>query len=206
MPERSKWTAVAWAAAAAALVFAAVRLLGAAGAGAPPPVRVEGPAGAQEDARAAGPGARGGGLYVHVAGAVRRPGLYRIPEGSRVATALETAGGPTRRADVAAVNLAAPVEDGQQVVVPRSGAGARPAAGAAGPVEPGAAGATGATLSLASATAEQLDALDGIGPKLAARILAYRDEHGGFRSIEQLREVDGIGEKRFEALKEALRP
>ena len=138
---------------------------------------------------------------MHVAGAVRRPGLYRIPEGSRVAAALARAGGPTRAAEVAAVNLAAPVEDGQQVVVPRRGAGAR-RGGPGG----AAAAAPGAKLSLATATADQLDELDGIGPTLAERIIEFRDENGGFRSIEQLREVEGIGEKRFEALKEALRP
>lgn len=202
MPERSKWTAVAWAAVAAALVFAVVRALGGAGT-APPPVRVEQDAPDRE--RTGGRDAGAGGLYVHVAGAVRRPGLYRVPEGSRVAAALEVAGGPSRRAEVAAVNLAAPVEDGQQVIVPRRGAGvpAGPAAASGGGET---AGAAGAPISLATATVEQLDALDGIGPTLAERILAFRDRKGGFRSLEQLREVDGIGEKRFEALKESVRP
>jgi competence protein ComEA len=194
VPERSKWTAIAWAAVAAALVFAVARVIGAGGAGAPPPVRVEGSAGATKPRGHAG-------LYVHVAGAVRRPGLYRIPEGSRVAAALDRAGGPTRRAEVAAVNLAAPLEDGQQVVVP-----ARGAAAPAGTAAPGGPAVPGAQVSLATATVDQLDGLDGIGPTLAERIIAFRDKHGGFRSIEQLREVEGIGEKRFEALKEALRP
>jgi len=199
VPERSKWTTVAWAAVAAALVFAVVRALGGGGGPQPPPVRVEG--GATDSGRSRARGAEGG-LYVHVAGAVRRPGLYRVPEGSRVAAALERAGGPTRKAEVAAVNLAAPVEDGQQVVVPARGAaapGATPSVGGTGAAAPG------AQLSLATATVDQLDALDGIGPTLAERILAFRDKNGGFRSIEQLREVEGIGEKRFEALKEALR-
>jgi len=199
VPERSKWTTVAWAAVAAALVFAVVRALGGGGGPQPPPVRVEG--GATDSGRSRSRGAEGG-LYVHVAGAVRRPGLYRVPEGSRVAAALERAGGPTRKAEVAAVNLAAPVEDGQQVVVPARGAaapGATPSVGGTGAAAPG------AQLSLATATVDQLDALDGIGPTLAERILAFRDKNGGFRSIEQLREVEGIGEKRFEALKEALR-
>lgn len=193
--ERSKWTAIAWAAVAAALVFALARTLGGGGGGAPPPVRIEG-----DSPRGAGAGRRGdeGGLYVHVAGAVRRPGLYRVPEGSRVAVALERAGGPTRRAEVAAVNLAAPVEDGQQVVMPARGAGTGPTGAGSG--------TAGAQLSLATATVDQLDALDGIGPTLAERILAFRKRNGGLRSIEQLREVEGIGEKRFEALKEALRP
>lgn len=195
MPERSKWTAVAWAAVAAVLVFAAVRATGGGDRAEVPPVRVDGPGGGAPRER------ERGGLYVHVAGAVRRPGLYRIPEGSRVAAALDRAGGPTRRAEVAAVNLAAPVEDGQQVVVPARGA----AAPAVGGAEVGAAAVPGAQLSLATATVDQLDTLDGIGPTLAERIIAFRDKNGGFRSIEQLREVEGIGEKRFEALKEALR-
>ena len=198
MPERSKWTAVAWAAVAAALVFAVVRALSGGAGEVAPPVRVEG--GQARAERAAGEPSRAG-LYVHVAGAVRRPGLYRVPEGSRVAVALERAGGPRRTAELAAVNLAAPVEDGQQVVVPARGAAA-PARTAA----TGESGAPGAQLSLATATADQLDNLDGIGPTLAERILAFRDKNGGFRSIDQLREVEGIGEKRFDALKEALRP
>ena len=200
MSERSKWTPIAWAAVAAALVFALARMFGGGGGGAPPPVRVEG-----DPPRTGTTGGHGaeGGLYVHVAGAVRRPGLYRVPEGSRVAAALERSGGPTRKAEVAAVNLAAPVEDGQQVVVPARGAGPAPAGTTAAR---SASGAAGAQLSLATATAEQLDALDGIGPTLAERILAFRERNGGFRSIEQLREVEGIGEKRFEVLKEALRP
>jgi competence protein ComEA len=153
---------------------------------------------------------------VHVAGAVRRPGLYRVPLAARVAEALERAGGPLRRAELTAVNLAARMEDGQQVVVPAAGTvpvagavGARASPGAAGAV-PGTAGAfpgaAGVKLSLAAATIDQLDQLDGIGPTLAGRIIEYRDAHGGFRSVDQLREVDGIGEKRFATLREAVQP
>jgi len=153
----------------------------------------------------AGPGARGSGqarLWVHVSGAVRRPGLYRLAQGSRVGEAVQRAGGPSRRADLAGVNLAAQLEDGQQVNVPRRGAQAPVAGG-----ETGAADADGgAPVSLGTATAEQLDQIDGIGPTLAARILEYRNAHGGFRSVDELREVDGIGEKRFEALREAVQP
>ena len=198
VPERSKWIAIAWAAVAAALAFAAIRGMGGAGAEKSPPVRVE------EGAGAPGSKREEAGLYVHVAGAVRRPGLYRIPEGSRVAVALARAGGPTRAAEVAAVNLAAPVEDGQQVVVPQRGPGGAPGTGSGG--AGAAAAAPGVKLSLATATAGDLDELDGIGPTLAERIIEFRDKNGGFRSIDQLREVEGIGEKRFEALKEALRP
>jgi competence protein ComEA len=146
---------------------------------------------------------------VHVAGAVRRPGLYRLPAAARVAEALERAGGPLLRAELTAVNLAARMEDGQQVVVPA--AGAVPVAGAAGArASPGSAGAVpgapGVKLSLAAATVDQLDELDGIGPTLAGRIIEYRDAHGGFRSVEELRDVDGIGEKRFASLREAVQP
>ena len=153
-----------------------------------------------------------GGIYVHVAGAVRHPGLERLPTGSRVAEAVDRAGGPLPRADLAGVNLAAKLEDGQQVIVPVRGA----AVGAAGPGSapagsappgggpPGSAGVP--KLSLGAATIEQLDQLDGIGPTLAQRILEYRTAHGGFRSVGELREVEGIGEKRFATLQKALQP
>lgn len=204
MEERSKWQLVGWAVAAALLAIAAFRALGPdPGGGAPavaPPVRVEGGGGAT-----ARGGGEAGGLYVHVAGAVRRPGLYRVPTGARVAVALARAGGPLRRAEMTAVNLAQPIEDGQQVVVPAAiagGGGATVAGG--GAAVPGAAGQ--APISLATATQAQLEELDGIGPVLAGAILQYRDENGGFRSVDQLQEVDGIGEKRFAALEEAVRP
>jgi competence protein ComEA len=151
---------------------------------------------------------RGGArIYVHVAGAVRRPGLLRLPEGARVAVAVDRAGGPLRSADLSGVNLAAKLEDGQQVIVPRRGAtpgaaGSPAAAPDAAP--PGSAGAP--KLSLGAVTVEQLDELDGIGPTLAQRIVEYRTEHGGFRSVGELREVEGIGEKRFASLREALQP
>ena len=142
-------------------------------------------------------------VYVHVAGAVRRPGLYRLPRGARVASALELAGGPGRRADLTGTNLAARVQDGQQIVVAVRGRTPAPAAptGAAG-----AAPAGGAKISLARATQAELEELDGIGPALASAILEYRDAHGGFRSVEELGEVDGIGEVRLEALRQAVQP
>ena len=207
--------------AAVLATLAAVRLLGGGGPE-PPPLRIDGeaagttgPPGAGRSGRGAG-GAGGQDIFVHVAGAVRRPGLYRVPSAARVAEALERAGGPLRRAELAAVNLAARMEDGQQVVVPAAGAvpvagaaGARASPGTAG-AAPGSAdavpGAAGVKLSLAAATVDQLEELDGIGPTLAGRIIEYRDAHGGFRSVEQLREVDGIGEKRFATLREAVQP
>lgn len=190
---------VAWGVAAALLAIAAFRALAPdAGGGvpaAPPPVRVED--GGDGSSRG---GREGDRLYVHVAGAVRRPGLYRVPTDSRVAAAIARAGGPLRRAEMTAVNLAQPIEDGQQVIVPAAvpgGAGAAAAPGGGGGDLP---------ISLATATQEQLEELDGIGPVLAEAILQYRDENGGFRSVEQLQEVDGIGEKRLAALEEAVRP
>jgi competence protein ComEA len=149
----------------------------------------------------AGP-AKGGheGVFVHVAGAVRRPGLVRVPAGARVAAAVARAGGPTRKADLTGVNLAAQLEDGQQVVVPVAGAVA-PEGDSSGMVT-----APGAKPSIGTATAEQLDEIDGIGPTLAERIVEYRTENGGFGSLDELQDVDGIGEKRFEALREALQP
>lgn len=197
----------AWALAGLLAIIAVSRVLG--GGDEPPPVALEPPAAAAEQAApgadpAAEPGPPAGGLHVHVAGAVRRPGVYRVAPGSRVDAAVQAAGGFGRRADAAAVNLAAPVQDGQQVVVPERGAaGAVAASGASAP----AGGAPdGTRISLSTATAEQLETLDGIGPALAARIIEYRDAHGGFRSIDELQEVDGIGEKRFAALRDAVRP
>ena len=194
-----------WIAVAVLATLAIARMLDDKGDGesAGPPVRVDGgAAAARSGARDAG-GNGGGEVFVHVAGRVRRPGLYRLPAASRVAVALERAGGPAPGADLSAVNLAARIEDGQQIVLPRAGA-AGLAAGRAG--AGGAAGAAAPKLSLARASQAQLEELDGIGPTLAKRILDYRDAHGGFRSLGELKEVEGIGEKRFESLSEAVSP
>lgn len=201
MPAGSRSTLLIWLVAGVLAVLAGMRLLGGADA-APPPVAIDRP-GAVAPGSAPGSRARPAAeLYVHVAGAVRRPGLMRVPEGARVAIALERAGGPTRRADLTVVNLAARLQDGQQIVVPERGATA---------VAPGGAGSTGAAGSsapvhLSTATVEQLDAIDGIGPTLAERIIEFRDERGGFRSLDELSQVDGIGEKRLATLREALQP
>ncbi len=141
-------------------------------------------------------------VLVHVAGEVKRPGLYRLPSEVRVMRAIRQAGGATRHADVAALNLAAPVQDGQRIVVPRRGAsGTAGASGGGSVAEEG-----GGPISLSSATPEQLETLDGIGPKLAARIIEWRDTHGGFRSVEDLTDVPGIGDARLEALRTKLTP
>jgi competence protein ComEA len=154
--------------------------------------------------------ADGGRVTVHVAGAVRRPGLYRLPAGSRVDDALRRAGGPARRADLDAVNLAAKLEDGRQILVPRrapsatglpaASAGAAPPASAASAGPAGGATAPAAPINLNTATLEQLDTLDGVGPGIARRILDYRARHGGFRRVEELGEVPGIGDKRLATL------
>jgi competence protein ComEA len=141
----------------------------------------------------------GGGLVVHVAGAVRRPGVYRLRAGARVADAVERAGGARRRADLGAVNLAAELQDGRQVLVPLRAKGGVAAANAAGATAPG------VPLDLNTATVEQLDELDGIGPATAQQIVAYREEHGGFGSVEELDQVPGIGETRLAALRDKVR-
>jgi competence protein ComEA len=157
---------------------------------------------------AAAPGAGGGsfevesggdGVVVHVAGAVRDPGVYRLPQGSRVTDAVERAGGGTAAALPEGINLAAELADGQQVVLPaRTGAGAT-VAGAAGSLAAG-------PVSLGTATAEQLDTIEGIGPVTAAAILEFRDEHGGVGSIDDLDQISGIGPATMEALRGGLQP
>jgi competence protein ComEA len=182
-------TIVIWAVAAVLAAVAGMRLLGG-GQDTVAPVRLD-------TAPRTERGADRAEVYVHVAGAVREPGLIRVPPDTRVAAAMRRAGGPTPRADLTLVNLAAKVQDGQQIVVPRKGQGG--AVSGAGP-------ASGAKVHLSSATAEQLDGIDGIGPTLAGRIVEYRDAHGGFSSIAQLAQVDGIGEKRLATLRDALQP
>jgi competence protein ComEA len=138
-------------------------------------------------------------LVVHVAGAVRRPGLYELKEGSRVSDAVARAGGATAKADTAAVNLAAPLADGIQVLIPSRVAGAAGAgAGGAGGVAP--------RVSLSSATIADLDALPGIGPVTAQKIVDYRTQHGGFGSVDDLDAIPGIGPARIEQLRDLVAP
>ena len=139
-------------------------------------------------------------LVVHVAGAVRRPGLYRLAEGKRVADAVARAGGATAPADTAAINLAAPLADGMQVIVPRRVAVA--AGGGGGAAE----AAVPARVSLSSASAAELDALPGVGPVTAQKIVDYRAAHGGFRAVEDLDAIPGIGPARIEQLRDLTTP
>jgi competence protein ComEA len=141
-------------------------------------------------------------LVVHVVGAVRRPGLYRLEHGARIADAVRRAGGATRRADLSLVNLAAQLSDGTQVVVPRRvvvEAGAAPG-DAESPVAPD------GPVHLNTATLEQLDSLPGVGPVTAQKILDYRQQHGAFSSVDDLDAIPGIGPARLEQLRDLVAP
>jgi competence protein ComEA len=140
----------------------------------------------------------GGDVVVHVAGAVRDAGVYRLPAGSRVTDAVERAGGATGEAMADGVNLAARLADGQQVVIPTSSPG--------GAAAPGLPVTDEGPISLGTATVEQLDTIEGIGPVTAGDIIAFRDDHGGLGSIEELDEVSGIGPATMDALRDRLQP
>jgi competence protein ComEA len=170
---------------------------------------------------AAGTGPEGGAglssgatIAVDVVGRVQHPGLVRLPQGSRVLDAIEAAGGATAGAELEAVNLARKLVDGEQIRIPRHGeaVAVSPSAVGAGygaaPGTPGQAGGTaagqaGVPLDLNTATAEQLDTLPGIGEVTANQIVAYRTAHP-FRSVDDLRQVPGIGDRRFELLKDLV--
>lgn len=146
-----------------------------------------------------GTGAGAGWILVDVSGKVRDPGVRRLPAGSRVEDALAAAGGVRPGTDITGLNRARVLMDGEQVLV---GAPAPPPAAGGGPAPgPG----TG-PLSLGTATVEQLDGLPGVGPVLAQHIVDFRTARGGFRSVEELRQVDGIGERRFADLRKLVRP
>jgi competence protein ComEA len=155
-----------------------------------------------DEAATAGSFELGGGgpdVVVDVTGAVRRPGVYRLPAGARVTDAVERAGGASGGAALEAINLAARLSDGQQVLVPELGPGGSAPAAGAGAAEEG-------PISLGSATVEQLEGIDGIGPVTAGDIVQFRDEHGGLSSIDQLDQVSGIGPATMEALRARLQP
>ena len=135
-------------------------------------------------------------------GAVRRPGVYTLKNGARVRDAVRRAGGVSSRGDGNAINLAAKLTDGAQVIVPLKVGEAIAGAGSRG----SAAAAPSAPISLGNATAEQLDTLDGVGPATAEKIIQWRTENGGFTSVDDLGEVPGIGPKKLEALRSQVTP
>ncbi len=170
-------------------------------------------AGPAPSADPAGAGSTAGAeIVVDVSGKVRNPGIHRLPAGSRVVDALGAAGGVRPGTDTDGLNRARFLMDGEQIVVggpaPPAGAGGTTGAG------PSSAGSTGAVMgagppvpvSLNTATVEQFDTLPGVGPVLAQHIIDYRAQHGGFRSVDELREVNGIGERRFADLRNLVRP
>jgi competence protein ComEA len=140
-----------------------------------------------------------GDVVVDVTGAVSSPGVYRLPAGSRVTDAVERAGGATGGALLEAINLAARLADGQQVVVPKKGPAGTGVAGAATATEEG-------PISLGTATVDQLDTIDGIGPVTAQKIVEYREQQGGLSSVDQLDQVSGIGPATMESLRARLQP
>jgi competence protein ComEA len=164
------------------------------------------PAGAAKAAGAAGTAE----IVVDVGGKVREPGIHRLPAGSRVADALRAAGGVKPGTKTDGLNRARFLVDGEQVIVggPAPAAGTGTGGTAAGGTTGAAAGGVlpAAPVSLNTATADQLDTLPGVGPVLAQHIIDYRTQHGGFRSVDELREVNGIGERRFADLRNLVRP
>jgi competence protein ComEA len=196
MPELSRAQVVVYGAIAVALLLVGARA-----------VRTEGGTEQSFAADTAGEPSSGGGfslsgqasdVVVDVAGAVERPGVYRLPVGSRVEDAVRRAGGPSAKAELEAVNRAARLADGQQVVVPeRSPAGV--AVSTASSEEEG-------PISLGTASVEQLDTIDGIGPVTAQDIVEFRDQHGGLASVDQLDQVSGIGPATMESLRARLQP
>ncbi|WP_308290519.1 ComEA family DNA-binding protein [Streptomyces marispadix] len=162
-------------------------------------------------------------LVVDVGGKVRKPGIYKLPTGARVADALRAAGGVRPGTDVSGLNRARRIVDGEQIVAGRRtpgapsagsgagrgangpGGGASSGSGTAAAEAPGGA-AQGAPVSLSSATVGELETLPGVGPVLAQHIVEYREEHGGFTSVSQLKEVDGIGDSRFADLEPKVSP
>jgi len=195
MPELSRSQVLVYAAIAVALLLVGARA-------------IRGEGGTDVSFAAGGTGGSGGkgfsvsgqagDLVVDVTGAVRRPGVYRMPAGSRVDDAVTRAGGATSGAEVEAVNLAARLADGQQVVVPEQSA-------AGGPTAVAASGEEG-PISLGTATVGQLEEIQGIGPVTAGDIVKFRDEHGGLSSVEQLDQVPGIGPATMQALRDRLQP
>lgn len=196
MPELSRSQVLVYGAVAIALLLVGARAIRAEGDGAAASAAV-----ASSSGDSGGFSLKSGGgsdIVVDVAGAVRRPGVYRLPAGARVVDAIERAGGAAGGALLEGINRAARLADGQQVMVPERGPGGSIAT-AGGAAEDG-------PISLGSASVEQLDTIDGIGPVTAAKIVEYRDQHGGLASVDQLDRVSGIGPATMESLRARLQP
>jgi len=188
-----------------AVVFVFTHLLGSKSS--PGATTVEAAIDAGQTAAARGPGspppAAAAFVVVDVAGEVRRPGVYRLHHGARITDAIARAGGATKHAEVMAVDLAAPLADGEQVLVPRATPGV---SGGPGASASPATGSSSAPVDLNTATAEQLDALPGVGPVTAQKIVEYRQAHGPFTSVDQLDAIPGIGAARIENLRGLVVP
>ncbi|MGI9188475.1 MAG: helix-hairpin-helix domain-containing protein [Gaiellales bacterium] len=185
--------------AAILLLAAAVTFIRGRGGDARPPVPIPVAAAAADGAGGVAP-APEEPLVVYVTGAVRRPGVYQLPDGKRIIDAIEKAGGVTPKADAVTVNLAALLIDGEQILVPEAfapGAGAAPTGAG-----PGVAG----VVHLNSADVTALDALPGVGPATAQRIVDWRDQNGGFRTVDDLEQVPGIGPAKLDALRDLVAP
>jgi len=210
MPELSRTQVAVYGAIAVALLFVGARAVrGEGGSGSDPGYTnsydySSGSGGEGEGESTVSVEEGGSDVVVDVTGAVRKPGVYRMPAGSRVNDAVKRAGGATGKAAVDSINLAARLADGQQVVVPEEAPGG---GGAAAGAAIGAAGAEeDAPISLSTATAAELDTIDGIGPVTAEDIIDFREEHGGLSSVDQLDQISGIGPATMEALRERLQP
>jgi competence protein ComEA len=201
MPDLSRSQIAVYGAIAVALLLLGARAIRAEGSGSPhyPGASTSSPSSAGSGGFTLDSGGSGGDVVVDVTGAVARPGVYRLPGGARVTDAVERAGGATGGALLEAINLAARLADGQQVVVPKKGPGGAPLAAAGGVGEEG-------PISLGTATVEQLDTIDGIGPVTAQDIVEFREQHGGLSSVDQLDRVSGIGPATMESLRARLQP
>jgi competence protein ComEA len=194
MSELSRSQVVVYGAVAVALLLVGARAIRSEGGGGATPAAA---ASTSTSASGFSVSSSGGDVVIDVAGAVRRPGVYRLPSGARVVDAIGRAGGPAGDALLEGINRAARLADGQQVVVPERGPAGTAATLAVTEDGP---------ISLGSATVEQLDTIDGIGPVTAAKIVEYRDQHGGLSSVDQLDQVSGIGPATMESLRARLQP
>ena len=199
MQELGRTQLAVYGAIAVAVLLIGVRAIGAGGAGAQAGQAFGSQAGSDSSSRFTVSEEGGRDVVVDVAGAVRDPGVYRLPSGARVVDAVKRAGGQDGRALLEGINLAARLADGQQIVVPQRVPGTSAAATAGAASEDG-------PISLGSATEEQLDTIEGIGPVTAGDIVQFRDQHGGLSSVDQLDQISGIGPATMEALRDRLQP